>query len=99
MPKQPSKKLSRAQLHKEGLQKLYRVLAKIKSVDEAQSFLQDLFSSSEIRDINRRLLAAELLYEGSTYRQIEQLLGMGPTTINKIYFKTKGSPILPNLLS
>jgi len=86
-------------LNKKAVEKLTKVLPKLKTAEESRQFLQDLMSSSEILDLARRLMATKLLFEGKTYQEIEDLLGMGPLTINKIHFKTRGSKILPTLIS
>jgi TrpR-related protein YerC/YecD len=87
----------RAKLNKEAVAELSRALAKVKKDEDILEMIQDLMSSSEIRDLARRLKAARLLYEGKTYQEIEEMLGMSPITINKIHFKTRGSRILKEL--
>ncbi len=91
------KQIKIRQLNKKAITELFKILPKIKMQQEAKHFFQDLFSSAEIKDIARRLAAAKLLHQGKTYQEIEDYLGMGPLTINKIHFKTKGSKILPKL--
>lgn len=73
------------------------ILAGLKGEDEFEMFLEDLFSSAEIKDFSRRLLAARFLMEKRTYLEIQQDMGMGEGTINKIHFKTKGSPLFRRL--
>jgi len=75
-----------------------RNLVKLNNTQEVDNFLKDLFSSSEIIDFSRRIMAAKYLFEGKTYEEINSLMGMSPTTINKIKFKTKGSRILTKLI-
>jgi len=65
--------------------------------DELKMFLEDIFSSAEIKDFSRRLLAAKYLMEKKTYLEICHDMGMSENTINKIYFKTKGSPLIHRL--
>lgn len=65
--------------------------------EDFEGFFKDLMSSSEIKDLSRRFLAAKLLKQGKTYQEISDLLGMSEGTINKVYFKTKGSRIIPHL--
>ncbi|TSC94681.1 MAG: hypothetical protein Athens101428_196 [Candidatus Berkelbacteria bacterium Athens1014_28] len=43
-------------------------------------------------------MAVKFLFEKHTFTEIEDLMGMSSGTINKIYFKTKGSPVLNKLL-
>ena len=56
-------------------------------------------SSSELKDLARRLLAVKMLYNKDTYQEIHFQSAMSMSTINKMHFKTKGSKILRELLS
>jgi len=82
----------------EAKELLIRIALKLKNEEQAREFFNDLFSSAEVKDFSRRLLATKLLYDGKTFQEIAATLGMGPNTINKVYFKTRGSKILKNLL-
>ena len=73
---------------------LIRTIVKLKTEDESENFLNDFFSSSEVKDLARRLMAAKYLTDQKTYSEIEFLMGMSPGTVNKIHFKTKGSKIV-----
>ncbi|MCX6810857.1 MAG: Trp family transcriptional regulator [Candidatus Berkelbacteria bacterium] len=77
---------------------LIESLKKLKS-DEFIDFLESLMSSTEIKNISRRTMAAKLLLEYNTYEDVELLMGMSPGTINKIHFKTKGSPAFRKLFT
>ncbi len=72
----------------------FETISKIKEQKQFEEFFYDLCSSSEVKDFSRRLMAASLLIEGKTYLQIKDDMGMSEATINKIYFKTKGSPLM-----
>ena len=72
-------------------------LVGLKGKDEFKMFLEDIFSFAEIKDFSRRVLAAKFLMEKKTYLEIQQDMGMGEGTINKIHFKTKGSPLFRSL--
>ena len=75
-------------------QLFFETISRIKEQKHFEEFFYDLCSSSEVKDFSRRLMAASLLIEGKTYLQIKDDMGMSEATINKIYFKTKGSPLL-----
>jgi len=77
----------------------FKTISKVKDEKHFEEFFYDLFSSSEVKDVSRRLLAAKMLIEGKTYLQIKEEMGMSEGTINKIYFKTKGSHILRRFFS
>lgn len=74
----------------------FEILTKING-EEFNDLFGSLLSSAEIKDISRRLMAAKLLQEKLTYEDVQDILGMSSNTVNKIYFKTKGSPILRQL--
>ena len=65
--------------------------------DELEDLITSLLSSAEIKDISRRIMAAKLLKEGKTYQEIIEIMGMSESTVNKIHFKTKGSPTINEL--
>ena len=73
---------------------LIRTLANLKNTQEIEELLNDLLSSAEIKDFSRRLMAAKYLAEEKTYLEVMDLMGMSPVTVNKVHFKTKGSPII-----
>ena len=74
--------------------KLFLELLKNLGADEREEMLSALLSSAEMKDISRRLMASKLLHSGLTYEEVQDIMGMSSNTVNKIYFKTKGCPIL-----
>lgn len=76
---------------------LLNTLSGLQNKDEVRMFLEDILSSAEMKDFSRRLLAAKFLMEKKTYLEIQHEMGMGEGTINKIHFKTKGSPLVRRL--
>jgi len=80
----------------ESKELLFQMLKKLKG-DDFVDFWESLLSSAEIKDISRRLMAAKLLHEDLTYEEVEEIMGMGSNTINKIRFKMKDSPALREL--
>lgn len=82
----------------ESKELLLESLKKLES-NEFIDFLESLMSSTEIKNISRRTMAAKLLLEYNTYEDVEELMGMSSGTINKIHFKTKGSPAFRKLFS
>lgn len=63
---------------------LVNAIVSAKSVGDAALFLQDLLTKSEIKLLAKRLRIAKLLIAGMEYREIEQNLHVGHTTIAKI---------------
>lgn len=84
-------------IDKEAKKLLSKVLCKLSDEEEVSKLLKSLMSSSELKDLSRRLLAAKLLREKLTYQNIEDQMGMSSATVNKIYFKTRGCPVLKKL--
>ncbi len=84
-------------IDKEAKELLFNLLTKLEK-DDFIDFFQSILSSAEIKDISRRIMAVKFLFEKHTFTEIEDLMGMSSGTINKIYFKTKGSPVLNKLL-
>jgi len=74
------------QLKTKATQKLFKVLAKIDKPEDMSNFLRDLLTFEEIEEASRRLLAAELLSEGKTIREIAKELGVSTTTVTRINF-------------
>jgi uncharacterized protein YerC len=85
-------------IDQEAQKLLFDTLIKVEK-NELDELLRSLVSSAEIKDLARRLLAAKLLKEGNTFLEIGQLMGMSQGTINKVYFKTKGSPLINKLFT
>lgn len=60
------------------------MLLKLKSERSIKNFLKDLLNRQERVMLIRRLLIAELLVKGYTYRDIQKELHAGPATIARI---------------
>jgi len=60
------------------------VLCQLKTKSAIRNFLKDLLNRQERMMLMRRLLIAEKLIEGKTYREIQDELGAGPTTIARV---------------
>jgi uncharacterized protein YerC len=63
---------------------LVHALVQTQSVSDAALFIQDLLTKSEMRMLGKRLRIAKLLLSGMTYKQIEENLHVGHTTVAKI---------------
>lgn len=63
---------------------LVNAMVSAKNVGDAALFLQDLLTKSEMKILAKRLRIAKLLIAGMDYREIEQNLHVGHTTIAKI---------------
>lgn len=63
---------------------LVNAIVSAKRIEDAALFLQDLLTKSEMKILAKRLRIAKLLIAGMDYREIEQNLHVGHTTIAKI---------------
>lgn len=61
------------------------VLAEMHTLDEVRRFLKDLLNRQERLMLARRLLIADLLERGLTYREISERLRAGQTTIARVH--------------
>lgn len=64
--------------------KLAEALVCIRSVDEAYRFLSDLCTISEITEMSKRLVAAEMLRDGNTYNDIAEMTHLSTATITRV---------------
>ncbi len=68
----------------ENTDKLAAAFVSIRSVDEAYRFLSDLCTISEISEMSKRLVAAEMLREGNTYNEIAEKTRLSTATITRV---------------
>ena len=63
---------------------LSAALVSLESVDECRNFLRDLCTPAELQALIDRWHVVELLEDGLTYRQINELTGVSVTTIGRV---------------
>jgi len=68
----------------EQTEKLCKAFVSIKTVEECYRFLDDLCTLSEITEMSKRLTAAEMLREGTTYNEIAEKTGLSTATITRV---------------
>jgi TrpR-related protein YerC/YecD len=72
---------------------LFTALTFIESVDEANKFLTDLCTPSEIRAFSERWLVCQLLESGRfSYREIREMTGISLMTIGRVARFLKDEP-------
>lgn len=64
--------------------RLVESILALKNEDEAESFLRDLMTESEIEEFAKRLKAAEMLSSNTPYSTIENETGLSSTTIARV---------------
>ena len=63
---------------------LYKAVLSLKNEIEAERFLKDICTPGELRDLNERWLVAQMLSDGASYRQINELTGISTTTVGRV---------------
>lgn len=64
---------------------LFKVILKLKNLNEARKFFRDLFTEKEILEFGQRWRVAKMLNDNVPYNKIEQETGMSSTTIARIH--------------
>ena len=64
--------------------KLAEAIVSVRSVDEVYRFLSDLCTISEITEMSKRLTAAKMLRDGSTYNEIAEKTHLSTATITRV---------------
>lgn len=68
----------------ENTDKLALAFVSIRTPEEAYRFLSDLCTISEISEMSKRLVAAEMLREGNTYNEIAEKTRLSTATITRV---------------
>jgi len=69
---------------KEKYSSLYEALLKLKTPQEAERFLKDLCTPSELGDLKERWLVAQMLAGGASYRKVNESTGVSATTVGRV---------------
>ena len=67
-----------------GLQKLYRLLAELRTPEEIAALLEDLCTVRELEQMAMRTECAEYLLRGETYQEIIAKTDISSTTLSRI---------------
>lgn len=68
----------------EKTDKLANAIASLRTPEEAYRFLGDICTISEITEMSKRLLAAEMLRDGNTYNEIAHQTHLSTATITRV---------------
>jgi TrpR-related protein YerC/YecD len=63
---------------------LIKAVLSLKTAAEAESFLRDLMTESEIKEFVKRLKTAEMLVKKISYSAIEKETGLSSTTVARV---------------
>ncbi len=68
----------------ESIDRLFKVVTQLKSVEECYRFFEDICTIKELQDMAQRLDAAILLDEGMNYQNISKTVGISTATIGRV---------------
>lgn len=68
----------------ESLDRLFRVILRLESVEDCYRFFEDVCTIKELQDMAQRLDAAFLLDAGLNYQEISQRAGISTATISRV---------------
>lgn len=71
-------------LHTESVEKLFRVILNLETVEECYDFFEDICTIKELLDIAQRLEVAGMLNEGKNYMEITGKTGASTATISRV---------------
>ena len=68
----------------ESMDRLFRSILALESVEECYEYFSDLCTIKELQDMAQRLDTAVLLSEGASSQEITQKVGMSTATIGRV---------------
>ena len=71
-------------LQSESMDRLFRSILKLESLDECYDYFEDLCTVKELQDMSQRLETAILLAKGCSYQQITQQVDVSTATIGRV---------------
>lgn len=71
-------------IRSESVDRLFRSILNLESVEECYAYFEDLCTVKEIRDMAQRLETAILLKNGMSYQKICEQMGISTTTIGRV---------------
>ncbi|NLC65788.1 MAG: TrpR-like protein [Clostridium sp.] len=63
---------------------LYKAVLSLKNEDACRRFFKDICTPKELKDLEDRLMVAQLLLKGLTYEKITEKTGMSSATIARV---------------
>ncbi len=72
------------EIHNPSTDRLFKVIAGLKTVDECYALFEDLCTIKEIQDMAQRFDTALLLDDGQRYSEIAEKVGVSTATISRV---------------
>ena len=63
---------------------LFKAILSLENEDECYNFFQDLCTVSELQEMSKRLVAADMLNNNSVYTEIVEKTGLSTATISRV---------------
>ena len=73
-----------ADLHSESLDRLFRTILRLETVEECYDFFEDLCTIKELKDLSQRLDVAFCLSEGMNYQAVAEQVNVSSATISRV---------------
>ena len=73
-----------AGFHSESIDRLFRVILNLETVDDCYDFFEDVCTVKEMQNMAQRLDAAVLLDNGENYQEISKKLDTSTATISRV---------------
>lgn len=71
-------------LHCESVDRLFRTILNLESIEECYAYFEDLCTIKELQDISQRLDTAILLSKGMSYQKIAEQVSVSSATIGRV---------------
>lgn len=71
-------------LHCESVDRLFRTILNLETIEECYDYFEDLCTVKEIEDMSQRLDTAILLDEGLSYQKITEKVNVSTATIGRV---------------
>lgn len=76
--------VSRMNIHSESIDRLFKTILNLKTLDECYLYFEDICTIKELQDMAQRLDTAILLDEGENYQKISNDVGVSTATIGRV---------------
>ena len=73
-----------ANFHSESLDRLFRTILNLESIDECYRYFEDICTVKEVQDMAQRLDVAIMLNNGENYQNISDTVGISTATIGRV---------------
>ena len=76
--------MSDKNIQSDDIKELYKVLLKLKTVEDCELLFEDLCTNKEIEQMASRVKAAKMLIEGNTYNGVIEKTDISSATLSRV---------------